>query len=169
MADMIIPVLISLVLITALTRRTEAFSSFLKGASEGMRSAVSIFPSLLALVFAVHMLRASGFIELFSETASPILNILGIPSETASLILLKPFSGSGSLALGADIMRDSGVDSYAGRVAAVMLGSCETTFYAITVYFGSVGVTKTRHVIPSALLADLTAFIMSAFTVKLFF
>ncbi len=169
MSDIIIPAFIALVLITALTRKTEAFSSFLKGASDGMHSAVSVFPSLLALVFAVYMLRASGFIELFSNLTAPILNILGIPPETAPLILLKPFSGSGSLALGADTIRSAGVDTYAGRVAAVMLGSCETTFYAITVYFGSVGVTKTRYVIPCAVIADITAFIMSAVTVKLFF
>ena len=114
------------------------------------------------------MFRASGAMEWLSALCAPVLGLLGIPPETAPLMLVRPVSGSGALAVGSELMAAYGPDSYTGRVAAVMLGSTETTFYTIAVYFGAAGIHKTRHTIPAALTADLTGFIASALAVRLF-
>ena len=167
LTDYLVPLIIGGILLFALVRKTELFSAFLRGAAEGLKTTVGILPSLVALLIAVYMLRASGAIDLVAAVLAPVLAPLGIPEQVAPLMLLKPFSGGGSLALGTEIIRQAGVDSYAGRVAAVMLGSCETTFYVIAVYFGAVGVTKTRYTLTAALTADITAFLLSALTVRL--
>ena len=139
----------------------------MRGAREGLDTALGILPSLLALLTAVSMLRASGAIECLADLLGPVLAKVGIPAETLLLTLIKPFSGSGALAAGADILREFGPDSFIGRVAAVMLGSSETTFYTIAVYFGAAGVTKTRYAVPAALAADAAAFLMAALSVRL--
>ena len=115
------------------------------------------------------MLRASGAAEALGAFLAPALDVLGIPAETAPLLFIRPISGSGALAVGSEIMRTHGVDSYIGRVAAVMLGSSETTFYTVAVYYGAAGITKTRYTIPAALCADAAMFLSSAFFVRLFF
>ncbi len=168
MTAYILPLLIGGIVIAALFHKTPLFSIFLDGAREGLDTAIRILPSLVALLTAVSMLRASGAVEALARLLGPVLSKAGIPAETFMLMLIKPFSGSGALATGADIMREFGPDSYIGRVAAVMLGSAETTFYTISVYFGAVGITKTRHAVPAALAADLAAFVMAALTVRLF-
>ena len=118
---------------------------------------------------AVSMLRASGAMDWLSSVCAPLLELAGIPPELTPLMLIRPVSGSGALAVGSDVISRCGPDSYAGRVAAVMLGSTETTFYTIAVYFGAAGITRTRHTIPAALAADLTGFIGSALAVRIFF
>lgn len=118
---------------------------------------------------AVYMLRASGLMELLGNLLAPALTKLGIPPETAALLFVRPISGSGALAIGSELMASHGPDSYVGRVAAVMLGSTETTFYTIAVYFGSAGIRRTRYAIPAALLADLAGFMAAAFAVRLVF
>ena len=115
------------------------------------------------------MLRSSGAAELLSRMVSPVFSFLGIPPETALLVLIRPISGSAALAIGAELMAQYGVDSLIGRTAAVMLGSTETTFYTISVYFGAAGIKKTGYTIPTALFADLVGFSMAALTVRLFF
>ena len=112
---------------------------------------------------------ASGAAELFSRLCAPMLELLGIPAETAPLMLIRPVSGSGALAVGTELMTTYGPDSLIGRVAAVMLGSTETTFYTIAVYFGSAGIRKTRHAVPAALIADFTGFAVSAWAVRWLF
>lgn len=168
MTSYILPLLIGGVVIAALLHKTPLFTVFLTGAREGLDTAIHILPSLVALLTAVSMLRASGVVEALAQVVHPVLSKMGLPAETFMLMLIKPFSGSGALAAGADIMREFGPDSYIGRVAAVMLGSAETTFYTIPVYFGAVGITKTRYTVPAALSADLAAFFMAALTVRLF-
>jgi len=123
----------------------------------------------VGLLTAVAMFRASGAMEWLSNLCAPLLERLGIPAETAPLMLIRPVSGSGALAVVSELITAHGPDSYEGRVAAVMLGSTETTFYTIAVYFGSAGIHKTRHTIPAALTADLTGFLASALAVRLFF
>ena len=113
------------------------------------------------------MFRASGAMEFLAALLSPALEKLGIPPETAPLLFIRPISGSGALAVGSEIMETYGADSYIGRVAAVMLGSSETTFYTIAIYYGSAGIVKTRYTIPAALCADLVMFWASAFAVRL--
>ena len=139
------------------------------GAKKGLRVMADILPALLTLFPAIYLFRASGLPERLSLLLSPLLEALGIPPETTPLMLVRPVSGSGALAVGSDLIATYGPDSYIGRVAAVMLGSTETTFYTIAVYFGSAGIIRTRHTVPAALAADLTGFLASAFAVRLFF
>ena len=130
---------------------------------------LKVLPALVGLLTAVAMFRASGALEWLTGLCAPALEFLGIPPETTPLMLVRPVSGSGALAVGSDLIATYGPDSYIGRVAAVMLGSTETTFYTIAVYFGSAGIIRTRHTVPAALAADLTGFLASAFAVRLFF
>jgi len=126
-------------------------------------------PQLVLMLTAVTMLRESGFFALLTPVFAPVFRLLGIPPEVAPLVLIRPLSGSAALAVGTDLMREYGVDSLIGRTAAVMLGSTETTFYTISVYFGAAGVKKTRYALPAALIADLTGFCMAALSVRVFF
>ena len=130
---------------------------------------MTILPALVLLLTAVHMLRASGAVALLSRFFAPVFSFFGIPPETAMLVLIRPISGSAALAVGAELMAQYGVDSQIGRTAAVMLGSTETTFYTISVYFGAAGIKKTRYTLPAALFADFVGFLMASWTVKWFF
>ena len=148
-------------------RRVNVYDVLTDGAREGLTVLLRILPPLVGLLTAVYMFRASGAMELLAGVLSPVLTRLGIPPETAALLLIRPVSGGGALAIGSDLMAQYGPDSYIGRCAAVMLGSTETTFYTIAVYFGSAGIRRTRHTIPAALIADLTGFMAAAFAVRL--
>ena len=130
---------------------------------------MTILPALVLLLTAVHMLRASGAVALLSRFFAPVFSFFGIPPETAMLVLIRPISGSAALAVGADLMWEHGVDSLIGRTAAVMLGSSETTFYTISVYFGAAGIKRTRYAIPAALCADVVGFFCAALFTRLFF
>lgn len=143
-------------------RGVDVFAAFADGVRDGLRVLLGIFPALAALLTAVYMLRASGALDALTGLLSPLLGALGIPAETAPLMLIRPFSGSGALAVAGELIAAEGPDSLAGRTAAVMLGSTETTFYVIAVYFGAAGVKKTRWAIPAALCADLTGFIAAS-------
>lgn len=165
---MIAPIIMGVVGIYALFKRVDVFSALAGGAADGLKTVGRIFPALVALLSAVYMLRASGVLEAVTSFLSPALSLLGIPSETAPLMLLRPISGSGALAVGSELIERYGADSFIGRTAAVMLGSTETTFYVIAVYFGAAGIKKSRHAIPSALVADLVGFCMAALTVAFF-
>jgi spore maturation protein B len=138
------------------------------GGAEGLKLLLTIAPSLVTLLCATEMLRASGALDQLTELLSPVCSLLGLPAETLPLMLVRPFSGSAALAVGAELMAHYGVDSQIGRTAAVMLGSTETTFYTITVYFGAAGVKRTRHTILAALAADLTGFLCAALFTRLF-
>ena len=118
---------------------------------------------------AVSMLRSSGAMELLSRFLAPVFSFFGIPPETAPLVLIRPISGSAALAVGAELMATHGVDSQTGRTVAVMLGSTETTFYAISVYFGAAGIRKTRYTVPAALFADFVGFLTASWSVKFLF
>lgn len=152
-----------------LLRGVDVFAAMSEGAADGLRVVLKIFPPLVGLLTAVAMLRASGALDALTAMCAPLLEWMGIPPETAMLIVVRPISGSGALAAGADIISSCGADSLAGRTAAVMLGSTETTFYVLTVYFGAVGVKKSRWAVPAAVCADLAGFIASAWAVRLFF
>ena len=169
MLDLLVPGLMILTAVIGLAKKQDVYSALLEGGLEGLKLLVSIAPALVMLLSAVHMLRASGAIELLTRFLSPVCKVLGIPVETMPLVLLRPFSGSAALAVGADLMSTYGPDSLIGRTAAVMLGSTETTFYTISVYFGASGIRKTRYAIPAALIADLSGFVMASLTARLFF
>ena len=169
MTDYLVPMLLLLASLLTLRKKKNTYDLLLQGSTEGLRLLFTIIPALVILLTAVHMLRASGAAELLSALLSPFFRLAGIPPETAILILIRPFSGSAALAVGAQLMAQYGPDSLIGRTTAIMLGSTETTFYTISVYFGAVGIRKTRYAIPAALIADLTGFIMASLTARWFF
>lgn len=161
-----VPVFISLVLIVGTIRRVPVFDEFLAGAGDGLSTCVKVLPSLVALMTAVSMLRASGLLELLVKLIEPAANSLGIPPEIAPLALLRPVSGSGSLAMLENIFSVYGAESLIGRVASVLQSSTETTFYTMTVYYGSVGIKRTRHTLASAAGGDFAGILLSSLTVK---
>ena len=167
MLDYLVPGLILLASAVVLGKKENSYQLLLEGGTEGLRLMITLVPTLVMLMTSVTMLRASGAVELVSRWLTPVFSFFGIPPETAMLVLIRPISGSAALAVGAELMQTYGVDSLIGRTAAVMLGSTETTFYAISVYFGAAGIRKTRYAVPAALLADLTGFIMASLTVRL--
>ena len=168
-SDYLIPLLLAGAALYALCRRVDVFSALTTGAGEGLSVVLRILPPLVALLTAVYMLRASGALELLTELLTPVLTFLGIPPETVGLLRIRPVSGSGALAVGSDIMQTYGPDSTIGRTAAVMLGSTETTFYTVAVYYGAAGIRRTRHTIPAALAADIAGFLAAAWTVRWMF
>lgn len=169
MTDYIVPLILFFTAAFALRKKENAYDILLRGASEGLQLLFSILPALILLLTAVHMLRASGATEVLSRMLTPVFSFFGIPPETAMLVLIRPISGSAALAVGAELMEEYGVDSLVGRTAAVMLGSTETTFYTISVYFGAAGISKTRYTIPAALFADAMGFFMASQTVRWLF
>jgi len=166
--DYIVPCLLLTAALLALRRKENAYDILLSGTADGLKMLVTIIPALILLLTAVSMLRASGAVEVISSVLAPLFSFFGIPPETAMLVLVRPISGSAALAVGAELMQEYGTESLIGRTAAVMLGSTETTFYVISVYFGAAGIQKTRYAIPAALLADLTGFFVASLTARLF-
>ena len=169
MIDYLVPLTLLIPALAALRKQENAYDILLRGAGDGLRLLVTILPSLILLLTAVTMLRESGAMELLGRLLGPVLSFFGIPPETALLVLIRPISGSAALAVGSQLMAAYGVDSRVGITAAVMLGSTETTFYTISVYFGAAGIRKTRYTIPAALLADFVGFLAASWTVRWFF
>ena len=169
MTDYIVPLLLLIISLVALRKKENSYDLMLSGAAEGLKLLSSLIPTLILLLTAVTMLRASGAIEMLSRFFSPIFSFFGIPPETAILVLIRPISGSAALAVGADLIAQYGVDSLIGRTVAVMLGSTETTFYTVSVYFGAAGIRKTKYTIPAALIADLTGFLTASWVCKWLF
>ena len=167
--NLIIPLLIAFVAVYGCARRVDVYDSLVQGAGDGLRIMLRIVPAMIGLLTAVYMLRASGFLELAAQWLAPALHAVGIPPETVGLLLVRPVSGSAALGVGAELISTYGPDSAIGRTAAVMLGSTETTFYTVAVYFSAAGIVKTRHTVPAALCADLAGFIAAAAAVRLFF
>lgn len=168
MAELLVPLLMLGVAVVALAKKQDVYAALLEGGLEGLKLLLSIVPALVMLLTAVHMLRASGAVELLTRFLAPVAGFFGLPVETLPLVLIRPISGSAALAVGADLMAAYGADSLTGRTAAIMLGSTETTFYTISVYFGAAGIRRTRYAIPAALAADLTGFLVAALTARLF-
>lgn len=167
--DYLIPIFLLICSAWAIRKKENAYDLLLQGGKEGLSLVLSLVPTLIILLTAVTMLRASGAMELIGSYLSPFFSFFGIPPETALLVLIRPISGSAALAVGTELIALYGVDSTIGRTVAVMLGSTETTFYTISVYFGAAGIQKTRYTLPAALIADFTGFFMAALTVRLFF
>lgn len=167
--SLIMPVFAVTIIVFGLVRRVPVFEAFLTGAKEGAQTLLRIAPTILALIFAVGLLKSSGAVAVINRALAPAANAVGFPAEVVPMALLRPVSGSGSSALLMTVLQDYGPDSFAGRVASVLAGSSETTFFATTMYFGSVGVKKIRHTLLAAIAADVTAMLVSAATVRLFF
>ena len=169
MADYIVPGILILGCGLALRKKENAWELLLSGAGDGLGLLGTIVPTLVLLLTGVAMLRASGAMEALSRFLAPVMNFFGIPAETAMLVLIRPISGSAALAVGAELMAAHGPDSLIGRTAAIMLGSTETTFYTMGVYFGAAGIEKTRYTLPAALFADLVGFTVASLTARWLF
>lgn len=167
--DYAIPVIFAAVCLYGLIKRTDIFSEFIKGAEEGLHTVKDIFPSLMALVVSVGMFSNCGGVDFLSRLLSPVTELFGFPGECTPLAILRPFSGSGATAIFESILTANGADSFAGRVASVMLGSSETTFYTLAVYFGATKVKNTRYALAAALVGDLCGWFLSGWAVRLFF
>lgn len=167
MSDYVIPVFIALIMIIGLVGKVDVFGEFTEGAKENLKAAVSVLPALIALMTAIGMFKASGALDFISSVISPLTDFLGFPEECIPLAVIRPISGSGALAVFENILTDVSPDSFAGRVASVIIGSTETTFYTIAVYYGITKVKKTRQALPASLAADFTGFIFSVLTVRI--
>lgn len=150
-------------------KKLDVFQSFVIGAKKGFETSISIVPNLIALMVAIAMLRASGFFELLYALLAPILTAVGIPSDLLPLALIRPFSGSAATGVMAEIIHEHGGNAFISKAAATIMGSTETTFYVIAVYFGSIGIARTRHAIWAGLLADLTGIVSSIFICRYLF
>lgn len=165
--DFIIPLFAVGVLVFGIARKVDVFAEFTAGVREGLVTIYEIFPSLFCLVVTIAVFRASGGMDMLAALLAPVFELVGFPPECAPLAVLRPFSGSGAIALFEDVLSENGADSFAGRVASVILGSSETTFYTLSVYFAATKVKKTRYALPSALCGDVAAMLLSAAFVTL--
>lgn len=164
----IVPLIVLSIVCVGVFRKVSVFEVFCQGALKGLKTILTITPTLIGLITAVTMLRECSALELLTEFITPFAERLGFPAEIVPVAILRPVSGGGSTALLIDVFERLGPDSFAGKIVSVMAGSTETTFYAVTLYFGSVGVKKIRHTLVAGLAADLTAVIFSVLTVRLF-
>ena len=174
-----LPVIIGVILLFGFFKGVDVFDAFVSGAKEGIHTTLGLLPTLIGLIVAVSMVRASGLLDALCALCEPLANAAGIstevlplalllPREVIPLALLRPISGSGSSAYTLSLLEQFGPDSETGKIASVLASSTETTFYAVTVYFGAVGCKKLRHTIPAALAGDCMAVVLSVVTVKFF-
>jgi len=164
-----IPILILFVVIYGIVKKVKIYEAFVQGAKEGFDVGVRIIPYLVAMLVAIGIFRASGAMEMLAAWISPATHLIGMPPEALPMVIIRPLSGSGALGVMSEIVKASGADSLLGRMVSVMMGSSETTFYVLAVYFGAVGVTKTRHALPAGIIADLTAMLASVWIVNIIF
>ncbi len=164
-----IPLFFLLVPVLAITRRVKVYEEFVEGAKDGFKVAVRIIPYLVAILVAIGMFRASGALELITGWLAPLTNMIGMPSEALPAAMMRPLSGSGTLGLVTELMNEHGPDSFIGRFASTIYGSTETTFYVLAVYFGSVGIKRTRHAIAAGLTADLAGILAALFICQVMF
>lgn len=167
--DFIIPVIIASIMLFGLIKKVDVFNEFIEGAKENLKIGVQILPALIALMTAVGMFKVSGALESLTMLLAPVTSLLGFPSECVPLALIRPISGSGALAVYESILSENHPDGFVGRVASVLLGSTETTFYTIAVYYSVTKIKKIRHTIVASLAADITGFVVSALAVNLYF
>lgn len=168
-SEYIIPLMVVVILVSGIYKNVKIYDCFIEGAKDGMHTVIKILPHLIGLMVAIGVIRASGTIEIIAYAISPVTKALKIPAEVLPLALLRPVSGSASLAVVSDLINTYGPDSFIGRVTSTMMGSTETTFYTLAVYFGAVGIKKIRHSVFCALLADITGIICSVWICGIIF
>ena len=169
LTSFLVPLVIAGVLCFGLAKGKDVFDQFLAGAKEGLATAAGILPALVALMTCVGMFKASGGLDVLVNALTPAARAVGAPGELLPLVLLRPISGSGALVLFEDLLKSCGPDSMPGRAASILMGSTETTFYTIAVYFGAVRIRRTRHTLACSLAADLTGFAMSLLLARALF
>ena len=158
-----LPLMVFCIPAWALHKRVDIYETFIDGAKEGFSIGVKIIPYLVAVLVAIGMFRASGAIDMLANAASPLLSMIGMPADVLPLAIIRPLSGSGALGVMSEIANQHGGNSYLAKLAAVMVGSSETTFYVLTVYFGSAGVTKFRHALLAGIIADIAGMFAALF------
>ena len=168
-SKLMIPLFVLFVIVYGLKKKVLIYESFLEGAKEGLITAFNIFPSVIAMVFAINIFLNSGFLEYIFKFLKPILNILNIPFNILPMAFIRPISGTASLAIMNDIFKNFGPDSYIGRVASVLQGCTDTTIYVLALYFGSIKISKTRHALSTGLFADFIGIIASFLIINFFF
>ncbi|MGI6552784.1 MAG: spore maturation protein [Clostridia bacterium] len=164
-----IPILLLFIPLTAYLRGVKVYEAFVTGAEEGFRTAVKIIPYLVGMLVAISVFRASGAMDLFIQLINPVMALFHAPAEILPLAIMRPLSGGGALGLATEIISTYGPDSYLGRLASTMQGSTDTTFYVLTVYFGSVGISKYRYALALGLIADVTSLAAAIFVCNLVF
>lgn len=164
-----IPFLLFTIPVIAMKNKVKVYESFVDGAKGGFEVAVKIIPYLVAILVAIGMFRASGAMDIFIKIISPITDFIGMPAEALPAALMRPLSGSGTLGIATELMKEHGPDSFIGRLVSTFYGSTETTFYVIAVYFGAVGIKKTRHAVPAGLIGDLAGLLAALFICKIVF
>ena len=169
LSNIAMPFIILLIVVYGIIEKNKVFDTFLEGAKEGIQIVVKIFPTLIGIFLAVGALRSSGIIDLIINAIRPILLVLKIPAEIMPLSLLRPISGSASMAVATDIMTKYGADSMIGLITSTIMGSTETTFYTIAIYTSAVGIKKIRFVLVAALMADLVGMLLSVFLCNILF
>lgn len=165
----LIPLLIGFILLHGTWKRVPTYEAFVEGGKEGIKIAVSIIPFLVGMLVAISVFRASGALEFFVDLIRPVLNLIGVPPEVIPLAILRPISGTAALGMTSDLIATYGPDSFIGRLASVMQGSTDTTFYILTVYFGAVGIKKMGDSLKIGLMADAVGITASIIIVTLFF
>ncbi|MGN0162637.1 MAG: nucleoside recognition domain-containing protein [Candidatus Ornithomonoglobus sp.] len=164
----ITPAFILIIIVTAMIKRREVYSDFIEGAGNGMRLLVDIFPPLAAMLVAAAMLKASGALDIAVKVISPLTERIGLPAEVMPLVMIRPVSGSGSIGVLSGILNAYGADSFAGRLASVICGSTETTFYCIAVYFSKTRVRYIKKAIPCAVIGDITGIAAALLALRFF-
>lgn len=162
----IIPIIVVIIITYGMIKGRKVYEWFIEGAKEGLKVCLNIFPYLLAMIIAVNIFREAKLLDLLNNMIGPLGSLIGLPKEIIPLVLVKPLSGSGAIGILTDILKNYGADSYIGLIASVIMGTTETIFYTITVYFGAVQIKKIRHTLWAAVLADLTAIIISVLLVS---
>jgi spore maturation protein B len=168
-AILAIPLMIVVFLVWGAIKKVKVYEAFVEGAKDGFTTAVRIIPYLVAMLFAIGMFRASGAMDVLVSIMAPVTTLIGMPPETLPMALMRPLSGSGSLGIMTELMKTHGPDSFIGILASTMYGSSETTFYVLAVYFGSVSVTKTRHAVPTGLIADVCGMLGAVLICRILF
>jgi spore maturation protein B len=164
-----IPILVVIILLFGVLKKVKLYETFVEGAKEGFQVGVRIIPYLVAMLVAIGIFRASGAMDILSTLVSPLTHWIGMPSETLPMALIRPLSGSGALGVMSETIKAHGPDSLIGRMVSVMMGSGETTFYVLALYFGSVGITRTRQAVPAGIIADIVGILMSIWTIRFVF
>lgn len=168
-ASFAVPAMMLLIILYGLYKNVNIYSVFLDGCKDGLKTAFNIIAPMLGIFVAINMFKASGALNIITDFLRPVTNALKFPEEMLPFALMRPVSGSGSLAMATELFKQYGADSFIGRCVSVLMGSSETTFYAITVYFGAIGIKNTRHTLKTSLLADVFAMFLSIAICRIFF
>ena len=168
-SDFAIPFILLAIPAYGFFKKVKVYEVFTDGAKEGFQTAVRIIPYLVAMLVAIGIFRASGAMDILTSILKPVTNLIGMPSETVPMALMRPLSGGGATGVMTDLITTHGPDSLIGRIASVMMGSTETTFYVLAVYFGAISIKKTRHALPAGLIADLVGLLTAVFITTLMF